>query len=154
MANLKIKLVKSLNGRLEHCKQCTAHARKEGGDDKRQHLVLKQVNAHCFCRNFVIADGLERAAVGGVDQQNDQGNANDRHKEGNECTQPQNHLPRAVFDIEIREELSRTVTVKAETLGDAINQVMDQYKRGEIVLDAEDFVGKTIDAAPTQQNTR
>ena len=44
------------------------------------------------------------------------------------------------FDIEIREELSRTVTVKAE--------------RGEIVLDAEDFVGKTIDAAPTQQNTR
>ena len=58
------------------------------------------------------------------------------------------------FDIEIREELSRTVTVKAETLGDAINQVMDQYKRGEIVLDAEDVVGKTIDAAPTQQNTR
>ena len=58
------------------------------------------------------------------------------------------------FDIEIREELSRTVTVKAETLGDAINQVMDQYKIGEIVLDAEDFVGKTIDAAPTQQNTR
>ena len=55
---------RSLNGRLEHCKQCTAHARKEGGDDKRQHLVLKQVNAHCFCRNFVIADGLERAAVG------------------------------------------------------------------------------------------
>ena len=40
------------------------------------------------------------------------------------------------FDIEIREELSRTVTVKAETLGDAINQVMDQYKRGEIVLNA------------------
>ena len=58
------------------------------------------------------------------------------------------------FDIEIREELSRTVTVKAETLGDAINQVMDQYKRGEIVLDAEDFEGNTIDAAPTQQNTR
>ena len=58
------------------------------------------------------------------------------------------------FDIEIREELSRTVTVKAETLGDAINQVMDQYKRGEIVLDAEDFVGNTIAAAPTQQNTR
>ena len=59
------------------------------------------------------------------------------------------------FDIEIREELSRTVTVKAETLGDAINQVMDQYKRGEIVLDAEDFVGKTTDACThTQQNTR
>lgn len=58
------------------------------------------------------------------------------------------------FDIEIREELSRTVTVKAETIGEAIELVMDQYKRGEIVLEAEDFVGKTIDAAPTQQNRR
>ena len=58
------------------------------------------------------------------------------------------------FDIEIKEELSRTVTMKAETLGDAIEQVMEQYKKGEIVLDAGDFVGKTIDAAPTQQNTR
>lgn len=58
------------------------------------------------------------------------------------------------FDIEITEELSRTVTVKAETIGEAIEQVMDQYKRGEIVLAAEDFVGKTIDAAPTQQNRR
>ena len=58
------------------------------------------------------------------------------------------------FDIEIREELSRTVTVEAETLGDAIDQVMGMYKHGEIVLDAEDFVGKTIDAAPTPQNAR
>lgn len=49
------------------------------------------------------------------------------------------------FDIEIREELSRTVTVKAETLGDAIEQVMDKYKKGEIVLDAGDFVGKRIE---------
>ena len=56
------------------------------------------------------------------------------------------------FDIEIREELSRTVTVEAETLGD--DQVMGMYKNGEIVLGAEDFVGKTIDAAPTQQNAR
>ena len=58
------------------------------------------------------------------------------------------------FDIEVSEMLSRTVKVEAETLGDAINQVMDKYKKGEIVLDAGDFVGKTIDAAPTQQNTR
>ncbi len=55
------------------------------------------------------------------------------------------------FDIEIREELSRTVTVQAMNLADAIDQVVEQYKKGEIVLDAEDFVGKTIDAAPTQQ---
>ena len=49
------------------------------------------------------------------------------------------------FDIEVSELLSRTVKVKAETLGDAINQVMDKYKMGEIVLDAGDFVGKTIE---------
>ncbi len=33
------------------------------------------------------------------------------------------------FDIEIREELSRTVTVKAETLGDAINRNGSVQKR-------------------------
>lgn len=49
------------------------------------------------------------------------------------------------FDIEVSEMLSRTVKVEAETLGDAINQVMDKYKKGEIVLDAGDFVGKIIE---------
>ena len=58
------------------------------------------------------------------------------------------------FDIEIREELSKTVTVEAETLGEAIDLVMEEYKKGGIILDAENFVGKTIDAAPTQQNVR
>lgn len=49
------------------------------------------------------------------------------------------------FDIEVSELLSRTVKVKAESLGDAIDQVMEKYKKGEIVLDAEDFVGKRIE---------
>lgn len=49
------------------------------------------------------------------------------------------------FDIEVSELLSRTVRVEAETLGDAIEKVMEQYKKGEIVLDAEDFVGKRIE---------
>lgn len=49
------------------------------------------------------------------------------------------------FDIEVSEMLSRTVKVEAETLGDAINLVMDKYKKGEIVLDAGDFVGKIIE---------
>ena len=65
--------------------------------------MLEQADAHGLRRHLVVPDGLKGAAVGGVDQQNDQGNADDRHKEGNECTQPQNHLPRAVFDIEIGE---------------------------------------------------
>ena len=58
------------------------------------------------------------------------------------------------FDIVIREELARTVTVKAETLGDAIDHVMEKYKKGEIVLDAEDFVGKTIEAARDSQRNK
>jgi hypothetical protein len=49
------------------------------------------------------------------------------------------------FDIEVSELLSRTVRVEAETLGDAIEKVMEQYKKGEIVLDAEDFVEKRIE---------
>lgn len=49
------------------------------------------------------------------------------------------------FDIEVSELLSRTVKVEAETLGDAIEKVMELYKKGEIVLDAEDFVGKRIE---------
>ena len=48
------------------------------------------------------------------------------------------------FDIEIKEELARVVTVEAETLGEAIDQVRDMYDKGEIVLDADDFVGKEV----------
>jgi len=58
------------------------------------------------------------------------------------------------FDIEIKEELSRTVKVKAETLGDAIDQVMEMYDRGEIVLDAEDFVGKEISSLSETEKGR
>ena len=65
--------------------------------------MLEQADAHGLRRHLVVPNGLKGAAVGGVDQQNDQGNANDRHKEGNERAQPQHHLPRAVFDIEIGE---------------------------------------------------
>lgn len=53
------------------------------------------------------------------------------------------------FDIEIREVLSRTESVKAGFLGEAIDELMDKYKRGEIVLDAEDFKG--VDYIPVQK---
>lgn len=53
------------------------------------------------------------------------------------------------FDIEIREVLSRTESVKAGYLGEAIDELMDKYKRGEIVLDAEDFKG--VDYIPVQK---
>lgn len=52
------------------------------------------------------------------------------------------------FDIEIREVLSRTESVKAGYLGEAIDELMDKYKKGEIVLDADDFKG--VDYIPIQ----
>lgn len=54
------------------------------------------------------------------------------------------------FDIEIREVLSRTESVKAGYLGDAIDEIVDRYKKGEIVLDADDFV--EVDYIPVQKN--
>lgn len=48
------------------------------------------------------------------------------------------------FDIVIKEELARVIKVKAENLEAAIDDVAEQYYRGEIVLDAEDLVGKEI----------
>ena len=52
------------------------------------------------------------------------------------------------YEIEIKEELARVIKVKAESLGDAIEEVMEKYDRGEIVLDAQDFVGKEIKSLP------
>lgn len=52
------------------------------------------------------------------------------------------------FQIEIREILSRVENVKADTLGDAIDQAMELYKRSEIVLDANDYKG--VDYIPVE----
>ena len=52
------------------------------------------------------------------------------------------------YEIEIKEELARVIKVKAESLGDAIEEVMEKYDKGEIVLDAQDFVGKEIKSLP------
>lgn len=43
------------------------------------------------------------------------------------------------FNIEIREILSRVITVEADSLDDAIDIVNLQYKSSEIVLDWADF---------------
>ncbi len=43
------------------------------------------------------------------------------------------------FQIEIKEELSRVETIKAETLGDAIDKAMELYYGQKIILDAEDM---------------
>lgn len=55
-----------------------------------------------------------------------------------------------VFDIEIKEELSRVEHIEAETLGDAIDKVMELYHGQQVILDAEDFKG--VDFIPAENN--
>ena len=44
------------------------------------------------------------------------------------------------FEIEIKEILSRTIEVKANTEDEALEIVKQQYNNEEIVLDSSDFV--------------
>ncbi len=48
------------------------------------------------------------------------------------------------MDINIQETLSRTVTVKAESIEDAIMQVDEMYKNEEIILDYADYDGQVV----------
>lgn len=48
------------------------------------------------------------------------------------------------FNIEVIETLSRVVTVKAESLDEALKEVFDQYDKQEIVLEYKDFKGYDI----------
>lgn len=46
-----------------------------------------------------------------------------------------------IFEIQIREELSRVEKIEAETLGEAIDKAMDLYYSEQVVLDAGDMKG-------------
>ena len=48
------------------------------------------------------------------------------------------------FEIIIQELLSRTISVQAQNIEEAIDKVNQMYRKTEIVLDAEDFVEKEI----------
>ncbi|MFK8298584.1 DpnD/PcfM family protein [Capnocytophaga cynodegmi] len=48
------------------------------------------------------------------------------------------------YEVEIKEILSRIVSIKAENEQEAIRKIAEQYKKEEIVLDADDFVLKEI----------
>lgn len=48
--------------------------------------------------------------------------------------------------VTIEETLSRTVKVKANSLGEAARKIEDIYYYGDIVLDADDFCDKEITA--------
>lgn len=45
------------------------------------------------------------------------------------------------YDIEIREILSRVISVKSNSVDDAIDYIRDMYRKEEIVLDDSDFNG-------------
>lgn len=49
------------------------------------------------------------------------------------------------YAIEVREVLSRVENIKAASLEEAIDKVMEKYHKQEIVLDAEDFQDVTIE---------
>lgn len=56
------------------------------------------------------------------------------------------------YELEIREVLSRTEKVKADNLGDAIDELMERYKNEEIVLGADDM--KDMDIVPVKPDKR
>jgi len=45
------------------------------------------------------------------------------------------------INIEVKETLTRIVTIDADTVDDAISKVEDMYFREEVVLDYADFDG-------------
>lgn len=59
---------------------------------------------------------------------------------------------RGIFEIEVREILSRVESVPAESLGEAIDRVTQRYKNGEIVLDADDYKG--VDYIPLEEQEK
>ena len=44
------------------------------------------------------------------------------------------------YTVEIRETLSRIVTVEADTAREAEEKVRNQWKSGDLVLDGDDFI--------------
>jgi hypothetical protein len=54
----------------------------------------------------------------------------------------------AEFEVEITETLQRVVKAEARTLDEAITQVRECYKRGEIILDSGDFFSVDIEGLP------
>lgn len=46
-----------------------------------------------------------------------------------------------VYEIEIKEELSRVEKIEADSLDEAITKAMDLYYEQKVILDAEDMKG-------------
>ena len=66
-------------------------------------LVAGQVDAHGLGGDFIVADGLEGAAVAGIDQQHDQADAHARDQEGNGGGKVERYFALRDFEVEIVE---------------------------------------------------
>ena len=51
----------------------------------------------------------------------------------------------SVWTVRVREELVRDVEVVADSKEEALDIIAERYRTCEIVLDAEDFIGHTIE---------
>jgi hypothetical protein len=51
------------------------------------------------------------------------------------------------YDVTITETLRKTVTVEAESMAEAKQRVEDEWKNGDYILDAEDFVKVEFESA-------
>lgn len=49
------------------------------------------------------------------------------------------------YDITIIETLSRSIEIETDSYDDALMKVEEMYDNQEIILDPEDFKGKTIE---------
>lgn len=49
------------------------------------------------------------------------------------------------FKVEIRDYLSKIIEIEAESQEEAISQVQQSYKSGEIILSSDDYVTTEID---------
>ncbi len=56
-----------------------------------------------------------------------------------------------MYQIEIKEDSSRVVDIKAENYEDAINQAEEMWSNGEIVLDYEDMNDVSYEPYPPQK---
>lgn len=61
--------------------------------------MLEQVNAHGFRGHFIISNGLKRPAIGGVDQQDDNHNAQRRNQKREDGIQLENGAAYLNFNV-------------------------------------------------------
>ena len=87
---LDLKVV-ALYAGLIHGQHSTGDTGKEAADDKAHALMAGKVDAHGLSCDLIVPDGLEGTTVGGVDEQQDDADADAGEQKGHHSFQPQGH---------------------------------------------------------------